>query len=70
MQHTYRFKKFGGVWPLPAMSMENLSDDLLIETYFKAKELRLKKDFISLIEQEISRRSLAVEIRHTFEIVH
>ncbi|SDM83460.1 developmental checkpoint coupling sporulation initiation to replication initiation [Fictibacillus solisalsi] len=38
--------------------MENLSDELLIESYFKAKELRLSSDFISLIQQEIERRSL------------
>ena len=38
--------------------MEKLSDELLIESYFKAKELRLSKDFIYLIEQELLRRSL------------
>ncbi|MGC4375953.1 sporulation histidine kinase inhibitor Sda [Fictibacillus sp. Mic-4] len=38
--------------------MENLSDDLLIESYYKAKELRLSSDFIQLIRQEIERRSL------------
>jgi developmental checkpoint coupling sporulation initiation to replication initiation len=39
--------------------MRKLSDDLLIESYFKAKELNLSKDFILLIETEIHRRSLA-----------
>jgi developmental checkpoint coupling sporulation initiation to replication initiation len=38
--------------------MEKLSDELLIESYRKAKELQLSKDFIYLIEQEIQRRSL------------
>ncbi|MFC7393274.1 sporulation histidine kinase inhibitor Sda [Scopulibacillus cellulosilyticus] len=38
--------------------MEKLSDDLLIESYFKAKELELSKEFIHLIEEEIHRRSL------------
>ncbi|MFC7372708.1 sporulation histidine kinase inhibitor Sda [Fictibacillus iocasae] len=38
--------------------MEKLSDELLIESYFKAKELKLSSDFISLIQKEIERRSL------------
>ncbi|MBM7683081.1 developmental checkpoint coupling sporulation initiation to replication initiation [Pullulanibacillus pueri] len=38
--------------------MEKLSDDLLIESYFKARELQLSSDFITLIEHEIKRRSL------------
>ncbi|WP_163102820.1 sporulation histidine kinase inhibitor Sda [Peribacillus alkalitolerans] len=38
--------------------MRLLSDELLIESYFKAKELLLSDDFIRLIEQEINRRSL------------
>lgn len=43
--------------------MRKLSDDLLIESYFKAKELNLSKDFILLIETEIHRRSLAHRIK-------
>lgn len=38
--------------------MEHLSDELLLESYQKANELNLSPDFIHLIEQEISRRSL------------
>ncbi|GGE43322.1 sporulation inhibitor sda [Pullulanibacillus camelliae] len=38
--------------------MEKLSDDLLIESYFKARELHLSPDFIILIEKEIKKRSL------------
>ncbi|WEG14916.1 sporulation histidine kinase inhibitor Sda [Pullulanibacillus sp. KACC 23026] len=38
--------------------MEHLSDELLLESYYKAKELRLSRDFIQLIEKEISRRAL------------
>ncbi|WP_132742852.1 sporulation histidine kinase inhibitor Sda [Scopulibacillus darangshiensis] len=38
--------------------MEKLSDDLLIESYLKARELQLSKEFIRLIEQEIHRRAL------------
>lgn len=38
-------------------ALRDLSDDLLIETYQKAKELNLAADFVSLIEQEINRRS-------------
>lgn len=39
-------------------SMELLSDDLLIESYIKATELQLSREFIELIEQEIERRSI------------
>ncbi|WP_084374917.1 sporulation histidine kinase inhibitor Sda [Neobacillus soli] len=43
--------------------MRKLSDDLLIESYFKARELNLSPDFIGLIESEIHRRSLYNKIR-------
>ncbi|GAA4074027.1 MAG TPA: sporulation histidine kinase inhibitor Sda [Bacilli bacterium] len=39
--------------------MGSLTDDLLIECYEKAVELKLNEDFIRLIEQEIYNRSLA-----------
>ncbi|RBP94060.1 developmental checkpoint coupling sporulation initiation to replication initiation [Cytobacillus firmus] len=45
--------------------MRKLSDDLLIESYYKAKELQLSKDFIRLIETEIHRRSLSNSIKVT-----
>nr|WP_295969552.1 sporulation histidine kinase inhibitor Sda [uncultured Bacillus sp.] len=38
--------------------MRKLSDELLIETYFKAKELSLSPDFIGLLEKELHRRSI------------
>ncbi|WP_347549512.1 sporulation histidine kinase inhibitor Sda [Pseudalkalibacillus hwajinpoensis] len=38
--------------------MEKLSDDLLIESYVKAKELKLSNEFIGLIQREIERRCL------------
>ncbi|WP_088102553.1 sporulation histidine kinase inhibitor Sda [Halalkalibacter urbisdiaboli] len=43
--------------------MEKLSDDLLIETYYKAVELNLNHDFIELIRVEINRRSLTDKIK-------
>lgn len=43
--------------------MRKLSDELLIESYFKAKELNLSTEFISLIENEIHRRSLYNKIK-------
>jgi developmental checkpoint coupling sporulation initiation to replication initiation len=43
--------------------MRKLSDELLIESYFKARELNLSKDFISLIELEIHRRRLTYKIK-------
>ncbi|WP_084361973.1 sporulation histidine kinase inhibitor Sda [Robertmurraya korlensis] len=42
--------------------MRKLSDDLLVESYYKARELQLSKDFIYLIETEIHRRSLTHKI--------
>ncbi|WP_100406718.1 sporulation histidine kinase inhibitor Sda [Bacillus solitudinis] len=45
--------------------MENLSDELLIETYYKATELELNHDFIELIRIEIIRRSLSDKIKLT-----
>ncbi len=33
--------------------MRKLSDELLIESYFKATEMNLNRDFIELIENEI-----------------
>ncbi|MBU9722537.1 MULTISPECIES: sporulation histidine kinase inhibitor Sda [Bacillaceae] len=38
--------------------MRYLSDELLLETYFKAKELKLSDDFIKLVQQELDRRSI------------
>lgn len=43
--------------------MKKLSDDLLIESYHKARELNLSPDFIRLIEMEIQRRSLYNKIK-------
>lgn len=43
--------------------MKNLSDELLIETYYKAIELNLSRDFIELIRLELNRRSLTDKIK-------
>ena len=43
--------------------MRKLSDELLVESYFKARELNLSSDFILLIETEIHRRSLSHRIK-------
>lgn len=49
----------GGVFPIIwVSSMKKLSDDLLIESYYKANEMNLNRDFIELIETEMKRRSL------------
>ena len=45
--------------------MENLSDQLLIESYYKALELQLSPEFIHLIEKEMERRSLLNKIKKT-----
>lgn len=38
--------------------MDHLSDELLLEAYQKAYELKLSPDFLSLIEEEIRKRRL------------
>lgn len=38
--------------------MANLSDELLIESYYKAKSLSLEQDFIKVLEHEIKYRKL------------
>lgn len=43
--------------------MRKLSDELLIESYHKAKELNLSTEFILLIEAEIHRRSLSTKMK-------
>ena len=39
-------------------AMRFLSDDLLIETYKRARDLKLSHDFLMLIHQEMERRSI------------
>jgi len=45
--------------------MRGLSNESLIETYFKAIDLELEQDFIKLLEQEIERRNLDVDASAT-----
>lgn len=45
--------------------MRNLSDELLIETYYKAIELNLSEDFLELLKKEIHRRSLMDKLKLT-----
>lgn len=43
--------------------MKKLTDELLIDSYFKATELKLSPEFIHLIKTEIQRRSLGHKIK-------
>lgn len=43
--------------------MKKLSDDLLIESYYKAIELKLSPEFIHLIEIEMQQRALLDKIK-------
>ncbi|WP_045518499.1 sporulation histidine kinase inhibitor Sda [Neobacillus niacini] len=43
--------------------IQKLNDQLLIDIYVEAKELKLDSDFISLLEEEIQRRNLLL-MRH------
>ncbi|HZG84634.1 sporulation histidine kinase inhibitor Sda [Paenibacillus sp.] len=42
--------------------MKELSNESLIETYLKAIDLQLESDFIKLLEQEIERRNLDINV--------
>ncbi|MGN7382250.1 MULTISPECIES: sporulation histidine kinase inhibitor Sda [unclassified Paenibacillus] len=42
--------------------MTLLNDDMLVETYQKAVELKLDREFISLLLEEIHRRNLSLPI--------
>lgn len=41
--------------------MEDLTDELLLFSYKKAKELNLNTDFIRLLEEELEKRNLEKE---------
>ncbi|MGR3765113.1 sporulation histidine kinase inhibitor Sda [Rossellomorea sp. NS-SX7] len=43
--------------------MRKLSDELLLDSYYKACQLKLNAEFIRLIEMEIHRRSLSHRIK-------
>ncbi|MDN3233356.1 sporulation histidine kinase inhibitor Sda [Priestia megaterium] len=43
--------------------MKKIIDQLLIESYFKAIELDLDKDFILVLEEELKRRGLSLIVR-------
>lgn len=45
--------------------MEYLSDELLIESYHRAQELKLNPDFLLLIETEIHKRNLTHQMSYT-----
>lgn len=45
--------------------MNHLSDELLLESYHKAHELKLSPDFIYLIEKEIYRRRLTHKMKRS-----
>jgi hypothetical protein len=48
--------------PFGIYQMEHLSDKLLIDAYYKAIELNLADDFISIIKEEIYRRTRTVAL--------
>jgi len=50
---------------LEGQALENLSDELLIESYRKATELQLSYEFIQLMEVEMVRRSLMEDEQFT-----
>ncbi|MEH7590871.1 sporulation histidine kinase inhibitor Sda [Priestia megaterium] len=43
--------------------MKKITDQLLIESYFKAIELDLDKDFILVLEEELKKRGLSLIVQ-------
>jgi len=43
--------------------VEQLSNELLLESYHKANELDLSTDFVALIEEEMSKRDLPIPVK-------
>ncbi|MEF3307125.1 sporulation histidine kinase inhibitor Sda [Paenibacillus sp. GYB003] len=41
--------------------MKTLSNEALIETYYKAVDLKLDRDFVTLLLAEIKRRKLTIK---------
>jgi len=51
-----------GFKEIEGKDMKKITDQLLIESYFKAIELDLDKDFILVLEEELKRRGLSLII--------
>ncbi len=51
------YYKFDNRWRL-IMSLEQLSDELILEAYYDAIRLKLQADFILILKQEILRRNI------------
>lgn len=49
--------------------MKNLSDELLLESYIKARQLNLSPDFLMLIKKEIDKRRLTNKVKQLLEHV-
>lgn len=45
------------------ITIDHLSDELLIKTYYEAIELSLSKNFINLLEDEMKRRNLSQQVK-------
>ncbi|GGE56601.1 hypothetical protein GCM10011391_39390 [Pullulanibacillus camelliae] len=49
--------------------MQSLSDEVLIESYYKAIQMNLDTDFISLLKSEIDRRRLKDQIKSRMDYI-
>ncbi|HZW68002.1 MAG TPA: sporulation histidine kinase inhibitor Sda [Pseudogracilibacillus sp.] len=45
------------------ITIDHLSDELLIKAYYEAIELSLSKNFINLLEDEMKRRNLSKQVK-------
>ncbi|WP_088103904.1 sporulation histidine kinase inhibitor Sda [Halalkalibacter urbisdiaboli] len=49
--------------------MDMLSNEVLIEAYFRAKELRLEQDFIDMLLEELHCRNLTPELERSHKVL-
>ncbi|EGL15339.1 sporulation histidine kinase inhibitor Sda [Paenibacillus chitinolyticus] len=47
--------------------MRQISDETLVESYFKALDLELESEFVDLLLGEINRRHIVLEAYHSDE---
>ncbi|ASK61205.1 hypothetical protein CFK37_02850 [Virgibacillus phasianinus] len=44
--------------------MQDISDEVLVNSYKKALSMDIKKDFISVLEMELMKRDLLVQVKN------
>lgn len=68
LKTTYFDREFSCRKKEEEVEMKNLTDEELLETYIKAKEMDLDLKFIQLLESELEKRSTERILRNLFNI--